>query len=508
MNWQTGAQQIRRFVTAPRAQRGAVIVVTALLGSWLGLLVGGSVGAPVGPVETRMSARPSLYGNTQVDVAPLGALRFDSHDGPLGLDVAIERLNAADAEVIVRNPATINGLRDQVTSELRNGVIRLVVKAGLFAILGALLAGFLVWRREWRRALLTGGAGAGLLAASLGVAALTWEPRSITEPRFSGLLASAPTVIGDAERIVDDFGKYSDELAKLVANVSQLYAVGTNLPAYEPDPETIRVLFVADIHLNPAAWDLIKSLIEQHQINLVIDAGDLTDHGSRPEDQFADSIATLNVPYVFVRGNHDSIGTEQAVREQPNAHVLAGEVIEVGGFRIIGAGDPRFTPNRLVDPDEAAVVKVGQDLARAAFLFGQRIDIAVVHDPTSVRQLDGTVPLLLAGHAHRRSTEILERGSRLLVQGSTGGAGLRGVETEEPTPIMCSILYFDRTSKALQAWDEITLGGLGESYATITRHTVDQVEPEPVGDQPEDQGGREPGSDLVPSGPAARLLRD
>ncbi|MGH2394416.1 MAG: hypothetical protein ACRDGH_13185, partial [Candidatus Limnocylindria bacterium] len=103
---------------------------------------------------------------------------------------------------------------------------------------------------------------------------------------------------------------------------------------------------------------------------------------------------------------------------------------------------------------------------------------------------------------------ILERGSRLLVQGSTGGAGLRGIETEEPTPIMCSILYFDRSSKQLQAWDEITLGGLGEAYATITRHTVDQVELDAAREQSEDPQGHEPGSDLVPSSPPARLVRE
>jgi len=479
---------------APRFQRGVVIVLTGLLGAWLGLLIGGSVSAPVGPVETRMSVHPNLYGSTKVDVAPLGDLRFDSHDGPLRLDVAVKRLNVADAESIVQNPSSVQGLRGEVTNEVRSGVIRLIVKSLIVAVLGALIAGLVVWRRQWRRVLLTGAAGAGLMIASFGTAAATWQPRAISEPQFSGLLVSAPTVIGDARRIVSDFGKYGDELAKLVTNVSQLYAVGSNLPDYEPDPETVRVLFVSDLHLNPTAWDVIRSLIAQHEINMVIDAGDLTDHGSRPEDQFARPIGTLGVPYVYVRGNHDSRGTEDAVRAEPNAHVLAGEVDEVDGFRIIGAGDPRYTPNRLVDPDEDAVVKVGQDLARTAFMSNPGIDIAVVHDPTAARELDGTVPLLLAGHAHHRSTELLERGSRLFVQGSTGGAGLRGIETEEPTPITCSILYFDRATKRLQAWDDITIGGLGQAFATIDRHLADQVEagaapspePSPGGAAPSD----------------------
>jgi predicted phosphodiesterase len=274
--------------------------------------------------------------------------------------------------------------------------------------------------------------------------------------------------------------------------VSQLYAVGSNLPDYEPDPETVRVLFVSDLHLNPTAWDVIRSLIAQHEINMVIDAGDLTDHGSRPEDQFARPIGSLGVPYVYVRGNHDSLGTEAAVRAQPNAHVLSGEVVDIDGFRIIGAGDPRFTPNRLVDADEAAVAKVGQDLARTAFMSSTSIDIAVVHDPIAVRELDGSVPLLLAGHTHQRSTEILEHGSRLFIQGSTGGAGLRGIETDEPTPITCSILYFDKVTKRLQAWDDITIGGLGQAFATIDRHLVDQIEAGAVPSPRPSPGGAAP----------------
>jgi hypothetical protein len=41
--------------------------------------------------------------------------------------------------------------------------------------------------------------------------------------------------------------------------------------------------------------------------------------------------------------------------------------------------------------------------------------------------------------------------------------------------VQASVLYFDRETKRLQAWDDITLGGLGEQSVYIQRH----VEPEP-----------------------------
>jgi hypothetical protein len=61
-------------------------------------------------------------------------------------------------------------------------------------------------------------------------------------------------------------------------------------------------------------------------------------------------------------------------------------------------------------------------------------------------------------------------GTLLLVEGSTGGAGLRGLQGEKPTALECSVLYFDSESHQLQAWDEITVGGLGSSSVTVERH--------------------------------------
>ncbi len=60
----------------------------------------------------------------------------------------------------------------------------------------------------------------------------------------------------------------------------------------------------------------------------------------------------------------------------------------------------------------------------------------------------------------------------MLVEGSTGGAGLRGLEGDQPTPLECTVLYIDRQTHKLQAYDEITVGGLGTSSVRIDRHVV------------------------------------
>jgi len=57
---------------------------------------------------------------------------------------------------------------------------------------------------------------------------------------------------------------------------------------------------------------VIRSLVQQRPIDLIIDAGDITHHGSEPENQFVQAIGGFCIPYVFVWGNHDSVGTEAA----------------------------------------------------------------------------------------------------------------------------------------------------------------------------------------------------
>jgi len=120
---------------------------------------------------------------------------------------------------------------------------------------------------------------------------------------------------------------------------------------------------------------------------------------------------------------------------------------------------------------------MGARLAAAARIADPPPDIAMVHDPAAGPALAGVVKLVLAGHTHRRAATMLGDGTRMLVQGSTGGAGLRALEATPPTPIECSMLYFDRSTRRLQAWDEITLGGLGSTSATIERHLAGEVRP-------------------------------
>ncbi|MFD9207312.1 metallophosphoesterase [Streptomyces sioyaensis] len=450
------------------------LMAVTVLGAWLGLLLIGSLHVPVGPMDTSMALRPSLTGGTRVTVAPLGDLELSSHYAPVRLDVDVDRLDPIRSQALVDHPERFAGLQDEVTRDVTHGALRLALHSCVAVASGATALSLAVHRRP-RRALAAGGLALTLLAACAGTAYATWNPRSVLEPKFSGLLSSAPSVVGNARSIVSEFHVYQKELARLVTNVTKLYDATSTLPAYQPDPTTLRVLHVSDIHLNPGSWGIIASLVKQYRINVIVDTGDTMDHGSAAENHFLDPASSLGAPYVWVRGNHDSRTTQRYLTHRKHVTVLDnGDVTRIAGVRIAGIGDPQFTPDRSVvaagDPAERTAGGRLAGALRTQRLAGTPVDIALAHNPVAATEADGLAPLALAGHLHHRENTTLPQGTRLMVEGSTGGGGLRAVQNKKPAPVQASVLYLDRKTKRLQAWDEITLGGLGLSRAEVSRH--------------------------------------
>ncbi|MGY1499064.1 metallophosphoesterase family protein [Streptomyces sp. QTS52] len=462
--------------------RALGLVAVVLLGAWLGLLIVGNVRAPVGPMDTTMTLRPSLTGGTKINVSPLGALELNSHTAPVRLDVNVDQLDPDRAQALVDHPERLSGLQDEVAEDVGHGTLDLAVRSCVAVVSGATALGLAVYRRP-RRALAAGGLALTLLMASGATAYATWNPKSVLEPKFSGLLSSAPSLVGNARSIVTEFNVYQKELARLVTNVTKLYDVTSTLPTYQPDPATIRVLHVSDIHLNPVSWKIIASLVKQYDINVIVDTGDTMDHGTAAENGFLDPIRDLGAPYVWVRGNHDSRLTQRYLQRMKNVHVLDdGQSATIGGVRFAGIGDPAFTPDRAAGEQDGGRDQelAGDRLASAIRdqrTLGTPVDIAMVHEPDAARRTDGVVPLVLAGHLHHAEMEVMKQGTRLRIEGSTGGGGLRALEKRNPAQIEASVLYLDRDTHRLQAWDEIKLGGLGLTTAEVSRHLPKENQP-------------------------------
>jgi predicted phosphodiesterase len=464
------------------------MVAVSVAGVSLGLLLAGRTTDDLGPFRAQYSIQPSIMGGTEVSIPPLGSLELDSHHGPAHLQVRLDALDQDRTRAIVTDPDALERASNSAVSDVNRGVRRLIWQVAGVSVLGAMILAGLVYRSARRIA----GCGATALVLVLGAglsAAGTFRADSIQEPRYKGLLTNAPAIVGDARRIADRYEEYREQLQRMVANVGRIYGTVSALPVYEPDTATTRVLHVSDLHLNPAAWSVIRTVVDQFDIDIVVDTGDINDWGSEPEASYVTAIATLQIPYVYVRGNHDSALTAAAVARQPNATVLDNTTVTIDGLVIAGIGDPRFTPDKSAD-GTGSLEGTGQSLAATIRTAGSRVHVALVHDPLAAEPLAGVCPLVLAGHRHKREVNRIgptdepippEGRTLLLTQGSTGGAGLRGLEKDEPTPLALSVLYFDDADHTLKAYDDITVGGTGQTEVTLQRRLVrpDEEAPEP-----------------------------
>jgi predicted phosphodiesterase len=463
------------------AGRWALRIGVALVGALIAVLLFARISAPIGPFDASLAFRP-LGGGAELHIPPLGSLGVDVYDGPLRLDIQLERVDAERAQALATDPVRLAGVVDRVNEDLRSAVVRLVWTTAGFAVAGAALASLLLLRRRWEP-LIAAGVTLAVLVGTAGLGVATWRPEAMTQPTYTGLLVNANSVIGSAEDILARFDAYRASLEDIVANVGQMYSTLSTLPA-PTDSDTVALLHVSDLHLNPAGFDLVRQVVQNFDVDGVLDTGDITDWGSAPENQLIASVGDLDVPYVYIRGNHDSATTAALIAEQPNAAVLDDSAVTVGGLVVVGARDPRFTPDKSTGDDDAPVgdiVAAGEGLAEFVDTLDQPPAIALVHDPRSATPLDGVVPLVLAGHTHEREVSLLDDDETvLMVQGSTGGAGLRGLEGDYPEPLTCTVLYLDADTGELVAFDEITLGGLGETQVTVQR----KVPPAPEdGDQ-------------------------
>lgn len=503
------AARVLRSPWAGRIRIGAAVALVSVGSVIVGVLLFAHTHIEVGPFHAEMSVAPSIHGGTEIDIPPLGSLHLDSHKGPIHLKVDLGSLDQRRTEELVNDPTAISATGQHAIDDVTGGVLRLGLRALGAAVLCALVLSALIFRKA-RRVAWSGVIALALTGGSLGLAAATANPGSIAEPRYEGLLVNAPAVVGDARRIADNYGRYADQLSELVTNVSRIYTTVSRLPVYQPTTNTTRILHVSDLHLNPSSWGLIRTVVQNFNIDAVIDTGDMVDWGSRTEEAYVANIASLKVPYIYVRGNHDSTAIQAAVARQRNAVVLDNKITTVRGVTIAGIGDPQFTPDKNVvvppvdtnDPTRNPLWRSGEQLAATIRESGKKVDIALVHDPVMAKPLSGVVPLVLAGHLHKREVSTLpapvpadgasadpmptpsgtaaSMQTRLMVEGSTGGAGLRGLENDKPTPLTLSVLYLDETH-ALKAYDDIQLGGTGESNVEMQRNVIG-ANPEPTTD--------------------------
>jgi predicted MPP superfamily phosphohydrolase len=481
----------RRRLAAGRIVRWLALLAVAVAGAGIGWTLAPSTTTQVGPLGVQVDVVPSLSPGMQVQLPPIGQVEFDTHVAPVAVQASVTSVDVEQAQQLIASPQGLLALQLSAPQVVKDAALRAVAWDAGCALAGALVAGVLVYRSRLRAIQST--AMALVLLVALGsLAWATFDPAALRQPRFTGLLSRAPYVAGEGREVAERLESYRSGLADFVQSVTTLYAVADQLPALpRGEDDTTTVLHVSDMHLNPLGFDLAEQLVAQFGVDVVVDCGDITTWGTDVESSTLSRIGELGVPYVFVRGNHDSRATQAAVAAQPGAVVLDGDVVEVAGLTFAGIGDPVFTPDGEGgtgdEADRELVARATEELAALVTGYdaddgstGRGVDVAMLHDPSRLDPLFGEVPLVLAGHYHRRITRLDDSGSRVMVQGSTGGAGLtaRGLERleeGEPLPMTATLLHFASTGERaghLVAYDEVTVGGLGLTSVTVERTTV------------------------------------
>jgi len=150
------------------AGRWALRIVVALTGALVAVLLFGRVSAPIGPFDATLAFRPGA-GGAAVAVPPLGDLRVDPYEGPLRLDITLQRVDQARAQALATDPVRLAGVVDRVSENLQSAVVRLAWTTAGVAVAGAALASLVVFRRPREPLIAVGVTGALLVGTVIAI---------------------------------------------------------------------------------------------------------------------------------------------------------------------------------------------------------------------------------------------------------------------------------------------------------------------------------------------------
>jgi predicted phosphodiesterase len=473
-----GRRLLARAGSGARRLRGPLLlllpVAAGALGAVLAVTLVAREDARIGPTSVRLSVRPALSGTSRLAVPPFGSVTAHTHKGPLQFratldDVDVAALNRAlneDDEVgggLRRR--SLNAALAPLERDARHAARDFLLRVTAVGLLGGLAGVLLFGRRDARRLALAAAGGALATAVLLVPSVATYDVTAFRAPRYEGAVEYAPALVGDVRTGLDRLQTLRDEMARITTNLNRAYAaLGRPVPLL--DGATVRVLHVSDVHLNPAGFDLARQLADKFEVAAVVDTGDMGTWGLPPERSITRRVRDFDVPYLFVKGNHDNPAMVAAVAANHNAHVLHDSAATVQGVRFYGVADPVFSPGRGYRVDEFERLKERRSVDVATELDGQarRPDVLLVHDPALARYALGSVATVLDGHLHSFGTQVVN-GTRELRTGTVGGAGPDGLRAKQPVPYTAEVLYFDPGTHRPVAVDRITVAALDSSFS-------------------------------------------
>lgn len=417
-------------------------LITALLAVWLF----GYSSIDMEGITVKVALAPSQTGVTELHFPPFGVITAKTHQGPVKLCLTLEQIDSVFLKDQLTNTADSKDLLLRLQKGIKESVYFFALRQFVIALIIALLVILVVWRTNFKTALLHAVLCTTLLSVPVVYAISTYDSHAFNEPEYKGVLSMAPSVMEFVSHSLTDLNMVKENTDKIVTNFKKLFINADNLMVManaEDQPKIVKILLISDLHSNPVGVEFIKSTAERFQVDFIINAGDLTDFGTATEFEAIKELQDIKIPQLFIAGNHDNPEIIDIVKKLNNFTVLNGQTVSISGIKVTGFADPLAdtTAVQFDNTEEGQQLMADEALHIRAELKGQdRPDILVVHNNSLGLKLTSLARVTVSGHNHQLQMKQ-QQGSIFINPGTVGAAGLRGLYSEEGKAYSAVIAY-------------------------------------------------------------------
>jgi len=419
-------------------KRAFLVLICAVFAPLVFIHLFDSVNVTLQGMELSLALQLAKKGSTSIHLPPIGVLKAYTHSSPITINVILQNIDLDVIKAIIDTIQDKNELFILVKDDALKAIKILAVKTLTLGALGSAIAALILKlnKRDFICCIFT--------SIILVIVILCWTflPYNLTafdKPEYFGTLKAAPWLIDIWNKGISQINVLRQQIKDMSDGISMVFSRMDSVASTEES--VVRVLHVSDIHNNPAAFDFMEQIVNNFNVDLVIDTGDITDYGTILEDMVIKNLSNLSVPYIFVAGNHDSPNTIEMLKAIDNVTVLDGEMINVKGINILGFGDARSKILNIDSSDEDDNLKLSTAIREKLPSLDEKPHILAVHNPDATKELAGLTPIILNGHVHKASLEK-EKGSLIINAGTTGAAGIRGIQSNSDMPYSAILLYF------------------------------------------------------------------
>ena len=454
-----------------RGPHWLALAAIGILGSLIAINLFGRPLYRVGPLDMRLAVLMSVKGKTIVSLPPLGSLEAATHSAPIAVKVQVENARIDDLKQLLIDLPKKKVIEAQIRSEARSALLGFFVRLLALAFGGGFVAVAIVFGiRRSGRALAVGLANAGLLAALLGITLSTYHIDALHDaPTYRGGLRGAPWIVKLLGAGVMNIGEVDSGVRDAAESISDLEKHISALDGAKRPESEHKILLISDIHNNTIGISFAAELARRFDVDLTLNAGDLTDLGTHFEAALAEQVSRISGPHVFATGNHDSPTIINALRHDRRSVVPNGKSVRVAGFEILAVNDPasRHTGVRSVLPTRSEIEAAKRDLRTTLRRLPHPPDILLVHSNKIGQPFVGKVPVVVWGHTH--SIDVQQKGAGVgLNPGSTGASGVRIMQAGSSKSMSAIILYVSKHPTRAIAADIIELRNPWGGF-TVTR---------------------------------------